>query len=142
MIQGLNHITLAVQSIEISFLFYKNVMQFKPLVKWHAGAYFILPDQTWFCLNVDRTRIPNPCYTHIAFSVAQSEFEMVKARLIQSGVTAFQVNQSEGDSFYFLDPDGHKLEIHVGNDQTRLQHKKENLGKWENVQFFEDELNV
>lgn len=136
MIQGLNHITLAVLDIEKSFQFYKNILQFKPLVKWHAGAYFLLPDQTWFCLNVDPARVANPCYTHMAFSISQSEFEAFKLRLIQLGVQAFQVNQSEGDSFYFLDPDGHKLEIHVGCAASRIQSKKQNLGKWENVEWF------
>ncbi|HBP6801995.1 LysR family transcriptional regulator [Pseudomonas aeruginosa] len=29
-------------------------------------------------------------------------------------------NRSEGDSFYFLDPDGHRLEAHVGDLRSRL----------------------
>ena len=32
---------------------------------------------------------------------------------IEAGVEVFKDNTSPGDSFYFLDPDGHKLEIRI-----------------------------
>jgi hypothetical protein len=34
-------------------------------------------------------------------------------------------NRSEGDSFYFLDPDGHRLEAHVGSLSSRLARCRE-----------------
>jgi len=37
---------------------------------------------------------------------------------------------------YFLDPDDHKLEIHVGNWQVRISAKKENPSNWKNVEWF------
>ena len=31
------------------------------------------------------------------------------------------MNSSEGESFYFLDPDEHRLELHAGNLVSRLK---------------------
>lgn len=137
MIQGLNHITLAVTNLEKSFAFYRDFLGFKPLVKWDRGAYFVIGESgLWFCLNVDERRQPNHCYTHYAFTVAEKDFEMMKKKLINAGVLSFQENSSPGDSFYFLDPDGHKLEIHVGTVHDRLLVKQKNPGSWKNVEWF------
>jgi catechol 2,3-dioxygenase-like lactoylglutathione lyase family enzyme len=51
-------------------------------------------------------------YTHYAFSIDENDFAAFVARLTQAGVTSWKENKSEGESFYFLDPDGHKLEAH------------------------------
>ena len=118
MINSINHITLAVQDIERSFEFYKDILGFKPLVKWNLGAYFIVGDTEnglWFCLNVDPNRQPNHCYTHYAFSVSQADFALMQNKILASGAQVFKDNTSPGDSMYFLDPDGHKLEIHASN---------------------------
>jgi len=135
MITGLNHITLAVKDINASFNFYRNVLSLKPLCKWDKGAYFLSGD-CWFCLNVDDQRAPNHCYTHYAFSVSAEHFDTVAKRIVHSGAPIFKDNTSPGESLYFLDPDGHKLEIHVGNWQTRIAVKKENPGNWLNIEWF------
>ncbi|MBS0285792.1 MAG: fosfomycin resistance glutathione transferase [Proteobacteria bacterium] len=135
MITDINHITLAVKDIHRAFDFYKNVLGFKPLVKWDKGAYFVIND-FWFCLNVDEKRIANPCYTHYAFSVSKENFNAMRAKILAAKVPLFKENTSPGDSLYFLDPDGHKLEIHVGNVQERINIKKQDSGNWQNVQWF------
>ncbi len=125
MIQGLNHITLSVRSLERSFQFYTAVLRLRPLMRNSKTAYLLAGD-FWFCLEEDpqvRTSAL-PEYTHFAFSVSPSDFAEVAARIRESGAEIFKENRSEGDSLYFLDPDGHKLEIHVGDWQSRLTHYK------------------
>ncbi|OJV16078.1 MAG: glutathione transferase [Alphaproteobacteria bacterium 33-17] len=134
MIKGINHITLAVTDIARSFAFYKDILGLKPLVKWDQGAYFMVGD-IWFCLNVDENRVPNSCYTHYAFTVAQEDFEKLSEKITKHA-QIFKNNTSPGESLYFLDPDGHKLEIHVGNVKSRIRAKKQNLGSWQNVEWF------
>lgn len=65
-------------------------------------------------------RRPGADYTHYAFSIAQQDFAPFCARLRAAGAQAWRRNRSEGDSFYFLDPDGHQLEAHVGGLASRL----------------------
>lgn len=141
MITGLNHITLAVKDIEESFSFYRTVMGFTPLCKWEGSAYFLVgnPDQLgclWFCLDRDASHQNTSCNIHYAFSVSTEDFRAMSQRIISSGTLIYKENCSPGDSLYFLDPDGHKLEIHVGNWQTRVQAKKKNPGNWKNVEWF------
>ncbi|HBD80388.1 MAG TPA: hypothetical protein DC039_07090, partial [Leclercia adecarboxylata] len=59
-------------------------------------------------------------YLHYAFSVEPEHFYAVAQKLKYAGVTVWKENKSEGASFYFLDPDGHKLELHVGDLAARL----------------------
>lgn len=135
MITGINHITFAVTDLERSFSFYKDLLGLIPLCKWDKGAYFLVGD-FWFCLNLDPQRAPTPCYTHVAFTVKQEDFGKMCSQLNQANVPSFKDNTSPGESFYFLDPDGHKLELHVGTWQSRLAAKKRNLGSWQDVEWF------
>jgi catechol 2,3-dioxygenase-like lactoylglutathione lyase family enzyme len=135
MITGLNHVTLAVKDVETSFRFYREVLGFKPLCKWDAGAYFLV-GEFWFCLNADQSRVPNPCYTHYAFSVSEEDFEAMSRRIQDAGAQIFKDNTSPGNSLYFLDPDGHKLEIHTGSWQSRVEIKKLDFGSWKQLTWF------
>ncbi|HXW53771.1 MAG TPA: VOC family protein [Myxococcota bacterium] len=135
MIRGINHINLSVSDIERSFDFYHRLVGLKPLCKWPRGAYFLAGDD-WFCLNVadDRGVATRSDYTHYAFSCSVDDFPYVVARLTSARVRPFKENRSEGDSFYFKDPDGHQLELHVGDWRSRIAAKK--VKPWPSAEFF------
>jgi catechol 2,3-dioxygenase-like lactoylglutathione lyase family enzyme len=87
----------------------------------NRSAYLEAGD-CWLCLSLDRfqAQTPRADYTHYGFLIAAAEFPAFVAGLRARGVRAWKTNSSEGESCYVLDPDGHKLEIHVGSLETRL----------------------
>lgn len=121
MITGINHLTLAVSDLERSLRFYRDLLGCPLLVKWPEGAY-LTAGNLWIALIVDGDvrRGPLPEYTHVALSVTRENLAILEERIRKSGTTIWQQNTSEGDSLYFLDPDGHKLELHVGGLAERL----------------------
>ena len=119
---SLNHVTLSVAQLERSFEFYARVMGFRPLARWRTGAYLLAGESTWLCLTLNARKSTTPAaeYSHLAFSVTSESFSQTVAAIRASGAEGWQENSSEGDSHYFLDPDGHKLEVHVGDWRSRL----------------------
>ncbi|MEM6052078.1 VOC family protein [Erwinia sp. P7711] len=132
MLNGLNHITIAVSDVSRSFDFYVNKLGFIPKARWTCGAYLCLGD-LWLCLSADSVA-PQEDYTHYAFSIRSEDFDVFANHLKLSGITEWKINKSEGKSIYFLDPDGHKLEIHDGNLDSRLRACMKH--PYEKMQFF------
>ena len=118
----LNHLTLSVRDLRRSIRFYVETVGLRLEASWERGAY-LTAGATWICLSLDpnmRTE-SSAEYSHVAFGCDAAEFEAHTARIRASGAPVWKDNKSEGDSLYFLDPDGHKLELHVGSLRTRLE---------------------
>ena len=130
MIQSINHVTYSVSDIKQSIAFYKDILKANILVESNKTAYFTLGG-LWLALNEEKDIPRNEIqysYTHMAFTIDESEFkewyQWLKVR---------NVNILEGrtrdirdkKSIYFTDPDGHKLELHTGTLQDRLDYYKE-----------------
>lgn len=124
MLKGLNHLTLATSNLEASITFYTDVLGFSPHVRWNKGAYLTLGD-LWLCLALDKPDIKSD-YSHIAFDLDRSDFHTFAQKISATGIRQWKANTSEGDSLYILDPDGHKLEIHAGSLESRLESLKTN----------------
>ena len=93
-------------------------------MKHEKGAYFLAGD-FWFCIDLgEPVSNPLPGYTHFAFSIEQKYFKAISEKIKSSGAKIWKSNESEGDSLYFVDPDGYRFEIHVGDWKTRLNHYK------------------
>ena len=77
MITGLNHITFGVRSLEESFRFYVEVLGLRPVLRWTEGVY-VLAGEFWIALILDEEepRRPDQGYSHVAFSVEPSDFEI------------------------------------------------------------------
>lgn len=135
MLKGINHITLAVKNLNQSLDFYLHVLGCKCVAQWPKGAY-LLAGNVWLALIVDprcRTQALAE-YTHIAWQVDAQDFEHVSAAIMKSGAQIWQSNHSEGDSLYFEDPNGHKLEIHVNSLKARIASASE--APWEGLEIF------
>lgn len=119
-ITGLSHLTLSVNDLERSVAFYSELLGFSIRMRGPSSAY-LEAGTLWLALVVDpdAKRGPSPEYSHVAFSLAPSELLPFAERLTGAGVPCWQGSDSE-ESFYFLDPDGHKLELHSADLRGRL----------------------
>lgn len=116
-ITGINHVTLSCSDLKQSISFYTRTLGADLRARWATGAYLEL-GAVWLCLDVGPVQARSD-YAHIALDCSISDFAELAAKIAESA-EIWKENRSEGASLYFLDPDGHRLELHSGNLQTRL----------------------
>ena len=127
MINGINHITISVKNINSAFDFYKNILKLKPVMKSNRNAYFYA-GETWIALNQEESHIPSKSYGHIAFNILKEDYHSFIKTLKANNISEWQENESEGDSLYFLDDSGNKLEIHFSSLKERIEYGKAHYG--------------
>ncbi|MDJ0823186.1 MAG: VOC family protein [Paracoccaceae bacterium] len=118
-ITGVNHITLVVADLPRAVGFYTSVLGAEQRTESDRSVYLEL-GALWLCLEKG-TPAPAQDDSHIAFSCSEAAFAELTSRLSEAA-PLWKTNTSEGASLYFCDPDGHKLELHVGELPSRLAH--------------------
>ncbi|MDG5481148.1 FosB/FosD family fosfomycin resistance bacillithiol transferase [Staphylococcus xylosus] len=130
MIQSINHVTYSVSDIKTSIAFYKEILKAEILVESDKTVYFTLGG-LWLALNEEKDIPRNEIqysYTHMAFTIDESEFGEWYQWLKVNNVNILEGcsrDLRDKQSIYFTDPDGHKLELHTGTLQDRLDYYKE-----------------
>lgn len=109
---------MAVADLQRACDFYAGTLQFRLHARWTRGAYLSCGD-LWLCLSLGPV-YDAADYSHVAFSVDAEAMDHWRRRLDAAAVPRWQENVSEGDSIYFLDPDGHRCELHAGDLVSRL----------------------
>lgn len=126
MITGINHITWNVVDLEETFEFYTQILGLKPIMKSTKSAYF-QAGTTWLAV-VKGPKREDDRYDHLAFHVEEDDYDAMVDALLQHGVEQWQKNESEGNSFYFLDPSGNRFEIHSSDLAARIREGKKTWG--------------
>jgi catechol 2,3-dioxygenase-like lactoylglutathione lyase family enzyme len=110
-----------VRDLDRSITFYCGLLGFTLRMRGESSAY-LEAGALWLALVVDANvrQGPSPEYSHMAFTVAASSLDSVANQLKHAGVVRWR-EPDHANSFYFLDPDGHKLELHSGDLRSRLR---------------------
>ena len=130
-LNGLLETGLFVRNLSRARDFYQHIVGLEKLKESEAGCVFVVAKgQLLLLISEEKARVPSkapggevpPCVSgagetlgagHIAFAVAEAEFDGWRARLESQGVEVLSEVAWEGGarSLYFRDPDGHLLEL-------------------------------
>ncbi len=129
MIQGISHITFIVKDLELMTKFLTSIFDAEEV--YSSGEQtFSISKEKFFSINglwvaiMEGEPLPEKTYNHVAFQIAEEDFELYAERVRSQGVDVKEGRshvQGEGRSLYFYDYDNHLFELHTGTLNQRLQ---------------------
>jgi fosfomycin resistance protein FosX len=140
MIEGLSHITFIVSDLDRMTHFLKIIFDAQEVYSSGSKTFsisnekFFIINHIWIAImqgeaSLDRT------YNHIAFKIAEQDFEEYAARVKLAGINVREGRirvEGEGRSLYFYDYDNHLFELHTGTLEQRLQRYRKVTANLEN----------
>lgn len=129
MIQGISHITFIVKDLEKMTKFLTCIFDAEEV--YSSGEQtFSISEEKFFLINglwiaiMEGEPLLQKTYNHVAFQIAEEDFELYTQRVRSQGVDVKQGRsrvEGEGQSLYFYDYDNHLFELHTGSLNQRLQ---------------------
>jgi catechol 2,3-dioxygenase-like lactoylglutathione lyase family enzyme len=129
---GLSHITLVVRNLDrmeeiLSKLFgaRKIYDSGDEIFSLSAERFFLVgagAESIWIA-TMEGGPLPTQTYNHIAFRIADADYDDYVSRLGDLGLTCREGRsrvEGEGRSIYFYDDDNHLFELHTGALNDRL----------------------
>ena len=132
MIEGMSHITFIVSDLDRMSNFLISIFDAKELYSSGEKKFsiskekFFLINGLWFAI-MEGDPLSEKTYNHVAFKVAEADFENYVKRVRSLGVEILQGRDrigGEGKSLYFYDYDNHLFELHTGALEQRLEEYK------------------
>lgn len=127
-IEGLSHVTLIARDIQRTAELLKQVLNAEQVYASGDSTFslsreiFLLAGGVWIAIMEGRS-LDQRSYNHIAFKIADAEFDTYRRRLADAGVEMREGRPriaGEGRSLYFYDYDNHLFELHTATLEQRL----------------------
>jgi len=128
MIEGLSHITFIVRDLERMTTILTEVLGAREIYASGAETFSLTPEKffdvggVWVAV-MQGEPLPSRSYNHVAFKIADDDFEACAARISALGLEMRPPRprvEGEGRSIYFYDDDNHMFELHTGTLEQRL----------------------
>ncbi|MDH3629324.1 MAG: VOC family protein [Acidobacteriota bacterium] len=119
-LEGIDHVALGVRDVSQSVAWYRQVLE---LERMHEGVWGDSPAMVGigntalalFPIQAKQVKAPpgkdTVAMRHVAFRANRSTFVEAQARLERLGIEVEFQDHEISHSIYFLDPDGHEIEI-------------------------------
>lgn len=127
-IQGISHMTFIVKDLEKATKFFEEIFHAKEI--YASGEQtFSVSEEKFFLINdlwiavMKGEPLPTKTYNHIAFKIAEADFEEYCQRIENLGLEIKDGRpriSAEASSIYFYDFDNHLFELHTGTLSERL----------------------
>jgi catechol 2,3-dioxygenase-like lactoylglutathione lyase family enzyme len=129
MIEGLSHMTFIVRDLDRMERLLTGVLGARRVYDSGEDTFslskerFFLVGELWIA-TMEGEPLPTRSYNHIAFKIANADYDVCLARIRSLGLEAKEGRsrvEGEGRSIYFYDTDNHLFELHTGTLEQRLE---------------------
>jgi len=118
--EGIDHVAILVRNVSAAARWYQDVLGLERLHEkvWGDHPAVVGTGGTSIALFPVAAAEPKPrpgrdtiAMRHIAFRVSATNFEQAKSHLAARGIQFTEQHHQIAKSVYFLDPDGHEIEL-------------------------------